>query len=119
MGHRADSAGRCRHAIDRHRRLGLGRLRAAIPERQRAAIEFILDIEAPANAARISEGTGRLPVRRSVYRDFPTSARSSGTAFFGRHARGRPARPAVPIYNAISRELQLAIGYCHRGDADT
>ena len=28
VGHRADSAGRRRHAIDRHRRLGLGRLRA-------------------------------------------------------------------------------------------
>ena len=28
VGHRADSSGRRRHAIDRHRRLGLGRLRA-------------------------------------------------------------------------------------------
>ncbi len=30
------------------------------PEKRRAAAKFVLDIEAPRNAARISEGTGRL-----------------------------------------------------------
>ena len=34
-------------------------------------------------------------------------------------AERRPARPAVAIYNAISSELQVAIGSCHQGDADT
>jgi len=41
------------------------------PARRKAAVEFIRDVEAPAHAARISEATGHLPVRRSVYRDFP------------------------------------------------
>jgi ABC-type glycerol-3-phosphate transport system substrate-binding protein len=53
------------------------------PERQRAAVEFIRDVEAPAHAARISEATGHLPVRRSVYRDFPIFSQDSWYRRFG------------------------------------
>jgi len=84
------------------------------PEKRRAAAKFILDIEAPKNAARISAGTGRLPVRRSVYRDF-AEFRQEPFAFFGQMLASARARPAVPIYNAISRELQIAIGYAIEG----
>ena len=84
------------------------------PARRRAAAKFILDVEAPQNAARISEGTGRLPVRRSVYRDYP-AFREEPFAFFGQLLSAARARPAVPIYNSISRELQLAIGYAIEG----
>jgi multiple sugar transport system substrate-binding protein len=84
------------------------------PDKRRAATQFILDLEAPPNAARISTGTGRLPVRRSVYRDYP-QFREEPFAFFGNMLAAARARPAVPIYNAISRELQLAIGYAIEG----
>ncbi len=84
------------------------------PEKQKAAAQFVLDVEAPHNAARISRGTGRLPVRRSVYRDYP-AFREEPFAFFGNMLGSARARPAVPIYNAISRELQIAIGYAIEG----
>jgi multiple sugar transport system substrate-binding protein len=84
------------------------------PEKRRAAAKFILDIEAPKNAARISGGTGRLPVRKSVYRD-NDEFRQEPFAFFGQLLSAARARPAVPIYNAISRELQIAIGYAIEG----
>jgi multiple sugar transport system substrate-binding protein len=83
---------------------------ASDPVKQRAAAEFILDIEAPHNAARISAGTGRLPVRRSVYADYD-AFKEPPFPFFGELLTAARARPAVPIYNAISRELQLATGY--------
>ena len=92
---------------------GSGWSSRAIPERQRAAVEFIRDVEAPAHAARISEATGHLPVRRSVYRDFPIFSEDPGTARFGEMLVDGHARPAVPIYPAISEQLQLAIG-CRR-----
>ena len=84
------------------------------PAKRRAAAQFVLDIEVPRNAARISEGTGRLPVRRSVYRDYP-AFKEEPFAFFGQMLSAARARPAVPIYNTISRELQLAIGYAIEG----
>jgi multiple sugar transport system substrate-binding protein len=84
------------------------------PEKRRAAARFVLDIESPANAARISQGTGRLPVRRSVYRDHD-AFRQEPFAFFGGLLTAARARPAVPIYNAITRELQIAIGYAIEG----
>jgi multiple sugar transport system substrate-binding protein len=84
------------------------------PEKRRAAAQFVLDVETPRNAARISEGTGRLPVRRSVYRDY-SAFKQERFAFFGRLLSAARARPAVPIYNTISRELQLAIGYAIEG----
>jgi multiple sugar transport system substrate-binding protein len=80
------------------------------PERQRAAIEFIRSVEAPAHAARISEATGHLPVRRSVYRDFPIFSQDRWYRRFGEMLVDGHARPTVAIYPAISQQLQLAIG---------
>jgi multiple sugar transport system substrate-binding protein len=80
------------------------------PARQRAAVEFIRAVEAPAHAARISEATGHLPVRRSVYRDFPIFSRDRWYRRFGEMLADGHARPTVPIYPAISQHLQLAIG---------
>ncbi|CAN5659544.1 hypothetical protein BH24ACI5_BH24ACI5_25690 [soil metagenome] len=85
------------------------------PERRKAAVEFIRRVEAPANAARISEATGHLPVRRSVYQQFPTF-REGWYARFGEIVASGQARPAVPMYPPISTELQLAIGYAVSGD---
>ena len=79
------------------------------PEKRRAAARFILDLEAAPNAARISSATGHLPVRRSVYRDAP-AFREPPFPVFGDMLISGKARPAAAIYNAISRELQLAIG---------
>jgi len=80
------------------------------PERRRAAAQFVLDVEAPHNSARISQGSGRLPVRRSVYRDFPVFRENRWYARFGEMLTTARARPAVPIYPAISEQLQLAVG---------
>ena len=85
------------------------------PARRKAAVEFIRRVESPANAARISEATGHLPVRRSVYQQFPTF-REGWYARFGEIVASGQARPAVPMYPAISTELQLAIGYAVSGD---
>jgi multiple sugar transport system substrate-binding protein len=87
---------------------------ATDPEKRRAATQFVLDVEAPHNAALISQGTGRLPVRRSVYRH-NEAFRQEPFAFFANMLVSARARPAVPIYNAISRELQVAIGYAIEG----
>jgi multiple sugar transport system substrate-binding protein len=84
------------------------------PARRRAAIEFIRSVEAPANAARISEATGHLPVRQSVYRDVPLF-REGWYARFGEIVQAGRARPAVAIYPAISEQLQLAIGHTVAG----
>jgi multiple sugar transport system substrate-binding protein len=89
---------------------------ARAPARQRAAIEFIREIEAPAHAARISEATGHLPVRRSVYRDFPIFSQDSWYRRFGAMLVDGHARPTVPIYPAISERLQLAIGSVVSGE---
>jgi multiple sugar transport system substrate-binding protein len=86
------------------------------PERRRAAIDFIRDVEAPAHAARISEATGHLPVRRSVYRDFPIFSQDEWYRRFGEMLVDGHARPTVPIYPAISERLQLAIGSVVAGD---
>jgi multiple sugar transport system substrate-binding protein len=86
------------------------------PERRRAAVEFIRDVEAPAHAARISEATGHLPVRRSVYRDFPMFSEDVWYRRFGEMLVDGHARPAVRMYPAISQRLQLAIGSVISGD---
>jgi multiple sugar transport system substrate-binding protein len=86
------------------------------PDRRRAAIEFIRDVESPAHAARISEATGHLPVRRSVYRDFPIFSQDSWYRRFGEMLVDGHARPTVPIYPAISERLQLAIGSVVSGE---
>jgi multiple sugar transport system substrate-binding protein len=86
------------------------------PERRRAAVEFIRDVEAPAHAARISEATGHLPVRRSVYRDFPIFSQDSWYRRFGEMLVDGHARPTALIYPAMSQQLQLAIGAVVSGD---
>jgi multiple sugar transport system permease protein len=86
------------------------------PERQRAAVEFIRDVEAPAHAARISEATGHLPVRRSVYRDFPIFSQDSWYRRFGEMLVDGHARPTALIYPAMSQQLQLAIGAVVSGE---
>ena len=86
------------------------------PARQRAAIEFIRDVEAPAHAARISEATGHLPVRRSVYRDFPIFSQDPWYRRFGEMLVDGHARPTALIYPEMSQQLQLAIGAVVSGD---
>ncbi|PYR40554.1 MAG: hypothetical protein DMF93_10770 [Acidobacteria bacterium] len=86
------------------------------PARRQAAIEFIRDVEAPAHAARISEATGHLPVRRSVYRDFPIFSQDVWYRRFGDMLASGHARPTAPIYPAISQQLQLAIGAVVAGE---
>jgi multiple sugar transport system substrate-binding protein len=86
------------------------------PARQKAAVEFIRDVESPAHAARISQATGHLPVRRSVYRDFPIFSEDPWYRRFGDMLVHGHARPTVPIYPAISTTLQLAIGSVVSGE---
>ena len=86
------------------------------PERQRAAIEFIRDVEAPAHAARISGATGHLPVRRSVYRDFPIFSQDQWYRRFGEMLVDGHARPTALIYPTMSQQLQLAIGAVVSGE---
>ena len=87
------------------------------PARQKAAVEFIRDVEAPAHAARISEATGHLPVRASVYRDFAIfSSQDSWYRRFGEMLVDGHARPAALIYPETSQQLQLAIGAVVSGD---
>jgi ABC-type sugar transport system permease subunit/ABC-type glycerol-3-phosphate transport system substrate-binding protein len=80
------------------------------PVKQRIATEFLRWIESPANVARISVPARLLPVRRSVYRDFPVFRENRWYARFGEMLTTARARPAVPIYPAISEQLQLAVG---------
>jgi multiple sugar transport system substrate-binding protein len=86
------------------------------PARRKAAVEFIRDVEAPAHAARISEATGHLPVRQSVYRDFPIFSQDVWYRRFGQMLVSGHARPTVAIYPAISQQLQLAIGAVISGE---
>jgi multiple sugar transport system substrate-binding protein len=86
------------------------------PARHRAAIEFIRDVEASAHAARISEATGHLPVRQSVYREFPIFSQDQWYRRFGEMLVDGHARPTVPIYPEISARLQLAIGSVVSGE---
>ncbi|PYQ12206.1 MAG: hypothetical protein DMF80_18875 [Acidobacteria bacterium] len=86
------------------------------PERQKAAAEFLLTVESPTNVGRISQITGQLPVRRSVYRDFAFFRDNPWYARFGQMLVHGRARPAVPIYPAISAQLQLAVGYAVSGE---
>jgi len=80
------------------------------PVKQKAATELLRFIESPENVARISIPTRQLPVRRSVYRDFPVFRENKWYAQFGRMLVHGRARPAVAIYPAISEQLQLAVG---------
>jgi multiple sugar transport system substrate-binding protein len=80
------------------------------PVKQRLAAEFMRFVESPAHVARISVPTRQLPVRFSVYRDAAVFRENRWYAQFGRMLAHARARPAVPLYPAISEQLQLAIG---------
>ena len=87
------------------------------PVRQRAAAEFLQFVESRANVGRITQLTGQLPVRRSVYSDVPFFREDPWHAKFGAMvAHGARARPGVLMYPTISEQLQLAIGYAVAGD---
>jgi multiple sugar transport system substrate-binding protein len=86
------------------------------PARRKAAVELIRAIESPANVARISLPMHQLPVRKSVYRDAPFFREDRFHARYGEMLAHARARPAVPLYPAISEELQLAIGAVVAGD---
>jgi len=86
------------------------------PARQRASAEFLQFVESRANAGRILEVTGQLPVRRSTYRDVPFFREDPWYAKFGEMVAHGRARPGVPLYPAISEQLQLAVGYAVAGD---
>jgi multiple sugar transport system permease protein len=57
-----------------------------------------------------------LPVRRSVYRDFPIFSRDSWYRRFGDMLVDGHARPTALIYPAMSQQLQLAIGAVVSGE---
>ena len=84
--------------------------------RQKAAAEAILYIESAKNVGAISLPTHLLPVRRSVYRDFPYFREDTFLKRFGEWLPNARARPAVLIYPTLSMQLQLAIGYAVSGD---
>jgi multiple sugar transport system substrate-binding protein len=78
--------------------------------RRRAAIDLLRFIESPAHVARIEQHTGHLPVRKSLYRDHAFYRDDPWLARFGAMLADARARPAVPIYPALSEQLQIAIG---------
>jgi multiple sugar transport system substrate-binding protein len=86
------------------------------PARRKAAAEFLLTVESPANVGRISQVAGQLPVRTSAYRDVSFFRDNPWYARFGRMLVHGRARPAVPIYPALSEQLQLAVGYTVSGE---
>jgi ABC-type sugar transport system permease subunit/ABC-type glycerol-3-phosphate transport system substrate-binding protein len=86
------------------------------PVRRKAAAEFLLSVESPANVGRIAEVAGQLPVRRSAYRDVPFFRDNPWYARFGQMLVHGRARPAVPVYPALSEQLQLAVGYAVSGE---
>ena len=79
-------------------------------KRRRTATELLRSIESPRNVGRIARETGHLPVRKSVYRDFPFFRDDPWLARFGAMLGGARARPAVAIYPYLSEQLQVAIG---------
>jgi len=86
------------------------------PARRKAAMEFLLSVESPTSVGRISQVTGQLPARRSVYRNVSFFRDDPWYARFGEMLVHGRARPAVPIYPAISEQLQLAVGYSVSGE---
>lgn len=86
------------------------------PARRQAATELIRFLESPEHVARIARGTGHLPVRRSLYRDFPFFRDNPWLARFGAMLADARARPAVPIYPFLSEQLQIAIGAAIAGN---
>jgi len=86
------------------------------PARRKAATEFLLSVESSANVGRIDQVTGQLPVRTSVYRNVSFFRDNAWYARFGQMLVHGRARPAVPIYPALSEQLQLAVGYSVSGE---
>ena len=86
------------------------------PVRQRAAAEFLQFVESAANVGRITQLTGHLPVRRSVFRDVPFFRDSPWHRKFAERVVHGKARPAAAAYPAISQQLQIAIGAAVAGD---
>ena len=86
------------------------------PVRQRAAAEFLQFVESAANVGRITQLTGHLPVRRSVFRDVPFFRDSPWHRKFAEMVVHGKARPAAAAYPAISQQLQIAIGAAVAGD---
>ncbi len=86
------------------------------PVRQRAAAEFLQFVESPANVGRITQATGHLPVRKSVFRDVPFFRDSPWHRKFAAMVEHGKARPAASAYPVISAQLQLAIGAAVAGD---
>jgi len=86
------------------------------PARRKAAMDFLLSVESPLNVGRISQVTGQLPARPSVYRNVSFFRDNPWYARFGQMLGHGRARPAVPIYPAISEQLQLAVGYAVSGE---
>ena len=72
------------------------------PARRKAAVELIRAIESPVNVARISLPMHQLPVRKSVYRDAAFFREDRFHARYGEMLAHARARPAVPLYPAIS-----------------
>jgi multiple sugar transport system permease protein len=73
-------------------------------------------VESPTSVGCISQVTGQLPVRPSVYRNFAFFRDNPWYARFGQMLVHGRARPAVPIYPALSEQLQLAVGYAVSGE---
>ena len=88
------------------------------PARRQAATEFLLSVESSTNVGRINQVTGQLPVRTSVYRNVSFFRDDPWYARFGQMLVHGRARPAVPIYPALSEQLQLAVGYSVSGEKD-
>jgi multiple sugar transport system substrate-binding protein len=86
------------------------------PVRQRAAAEFLQFVESRGNVGRITQATGHLPVRRSVYRDVPFFRDSPWHRKFAEMVVHGKARPAAAAYPAISQQLQIAVGAAVAGD---
>jgi len=86
------------------------------PVRQRAAAEFLQFVESPANVGRITQATGHLPVRRSVFRDVPFFRDSPWHRKFAEMVVHGRARPAAAAYPMISQQLQIAVGAAVAGD---
>lgn len=86
------------------------------PVRQRAAAEFLQFVESHGNVGRITQATGHLPVRHSVYRDVPFFRDSPWHRKFAEMVVHGKARPAAAAYPAISQQLQIAVGAAVSGD---
>ena len=86
------------------------------PARRKAAVDFLLSVESSTNVGRISQVTGQLPARPSVYRNVAFFRDNPWYARFGRMLVHGRARPAVPIYPGLSEQLQLAVGYSVSGE---